>query len=103
MWHEEDTRGGGSPGPTLLGLSTVLRPRLLERVPQRVREHDVRLLDSGRGLAAVGDVLAIRAAAGAVELDHEAGNAWTTNSNAPSRHAEHRQGSVLMISAGGGE
>ncbi|MCY3963617.1 MAG: carboxypeptidase regulatory-like domain-containing protein [Acidobacteria bacterium] len=37
-----------------------------------------------------------------IEFD-EAGNAWTTNSNAPSRHAEHRQGSVLMISAGGGE
>ncbi len=36
-----------------------------------------------------------------IEFD-EAGNAWTTNSNAPSRHAEHRQGSVLMISAGGG-
>ncbi len=37
-----------------------------------------------------------------IEFD-AAGNAWTTNSNAPSRHAEHRQGSVLMISAGGGE
>ena len=37
-----------------------------------------------------------------IEFD-EQGNAWTTNSNAPSRHAEHRQGSVLMISSGGGE
>ena len=45
----------------------------LERIPERVRQHDIRLLDAGGRLAVVGDVQVDRQGEAAEELDLERG------------------------------